>query len=253
MVAGGRVGFRTPLNLLTFPCVDRSPLRPNQSYRAPAEMYPRRHERGAAMATNSRPTAWCQPSAAPGGVVDSAGRSAPPHGATAKGGGVGNSAAWSKDSCQTGRAAVGQLAVAASPFSRRAPLSKICSTAELKPAPRYSGRYRRCRRRVPCITASVQRTQLDPVVLYGTASQGTIRVGASENSMLRPFRRVGRVASWRSLSQQTWRFPRIDSRSIEASSAPTRRGAACARGCRLKAGTPLRSARILSTVAAGGI
>jgi hypothetical protein len=34
-------------------------------------------------------------------------------------------------------------------------------------------------------------------------------------------------------------FPRIDSRSVEASSAPTRRGAACTRGCRLKAGTPL--------------
>ncbi len=169
------MGFRTPLNLLTFPCVDRSPLRPNQSYRGPAEMYPRRHERGAAMATNSRPTAWCQPSAAPGGVVDSAGRSAPPHGATAKGGGVGNSAAWSKDSCRTGRAAVGQLAVAASPFSRRAPLSKICSTAELKPAPRYSGRYRRCRRRVPCITASVQRTQLDPVVLYRAFHQSARR------------------------------------------------------------------------------
>jgi hypothetical protein len=73
----------------------------------------------------------------------------------------------------------------------------------------------------------------------GTASQGTIRVGSSENSMLRPSRRVGRVALRRSLPQQTWRFPRIDSRSIEASSAPTRRGAACARGCRLKAGTPL--------------
>ena len=72
-----------------------------------------------------------------------------------------------------------------------------------------------------------------------TASQGTIRVGSSENSMFRPFRRVGRVALRRSLPQQTWRFPRIDSRSIEASSAPTRRGAACARGCRLKAGTPL--------------
>ena len=43
----------------------------------------------------------------------------------------------------------------------------------------------------------------------------------------------------RSLPQQTRRFPRIDSRSIEASSAPTRRGAACARGRRLKAGTPL--------------
>ncbi len=72
-----------------------------------------------------------------------------------------------------------------------------------------------------------------------TASQGTIRVGSSENSMLRPFRRVGRVALRRSLPQQTRRFPRIDSRSIEASSAPTRRGAACARGRRLKAGTPL--------------
>jgi len=57
--------------------------------------------------------------------------------------------------------------------------------------------------------------------------------------MLRPFRRVGRVALRRSLPRQTWRFPRIDSRSIEASSAPTRGGAACARGCRLNAGTPL--------------
>ena len=57
--------------------------------------------------------------------------------------------------------------------------------------------------------------------------------------MLRPFRRVGRVALRRSLSQQTWRFPRIDSRSIEAFSARSRRGTACARGCRLKAGTPL--------------
>src|SRR5438105_7739082 len=55
--------------------------RPDQSYRAAAEMFPLRHERGVAMATNSRPTAWCQPGAAPGGVVDSAGRSAPPHGA----------------------------------------------------------------------------------------------------------------------------------------------------------------------------
>ena len=72
-----------------------------------------------------------------------------------------------------------------------------------------------------------------------TASQGTIRVGSSENSMLRPFRRVGRVALRRSLLQQTWRVPRIDSRSIEAFSARSRRGAACARGCRLKAGTPL--------------
>ena len=75
-----------------------------------------------------------------------------------------------------------------------------------------------------------------------TASQGTIRVGSSENSMLRPFRRVGRVALRRSLPQQTWRFPRIDSRSVEASSAPTRRGAACARGCRLKAVKALVSA-----------
>ena len=50
--------------------------------------------------------------------------------------------------------------------------------------------------------------------------------------------------------QQTWRFPRIDSRSIEASSAPTRRGVACARGCR-PSGHTSRSARILSTVAAG--
>ena len=72
-----------------------------------------------------------------------------------------------------------------------------------------------------------------------TASQGTIRVGSSENSMLRPFRRVGRVALRRSLPQQTWRFPRIDNRSIEASSAPTRSGAASERGCRLKAATPL--------------
>jgi len=57
--------------------------------------------------------------------------------------------------------------------------------------------------------------------------------------MLRPFQRVGRVALRRLLPQQTWRFPRIDSRSIEASSAPTRRGAACERGCRQKAATPL--------------
>ena len=57
--------------------------------------------------------------------------------------------------------------------------------------------------------------------------------------MLRPFRRVGRFALRHSLLQQTWRFPRIDTRSTEASSAPTRGGAACARGCRLEAGTPL--------------
>jgi len=62
----------------------------------------------------------------------------------------------------------------------------------------------------------------------------------------------GRVALRRLLPQQTWRFPRIDRRSIEASSAPTRRGAACARRCRLKAGARIVSARILSASGRGG-
>ena len=152
-----------------------------------------------------------------------------------------------------------QLAVAASRFSRRArfvqniPHSRAEVRATLfrpiEKVPKASPMYHSI---CPAHTAR-SRCFVPSFPPIGTASQGTIRVGSSENSMLRPFRRVGRVASWRSLSQQTWRFPRIDSRSIEASSAPTRRGAACARGCRLKAGTPLRSARILSTVAAGGI
>jgi hypothetical protein len=46
-------------------------------------------------------------------------------------------------------------------------------------------------------------------------------VGPSENSTLGPFRRVGHVALRRSLSQQKWKFSRIDSRSIEAFDAFT--------------------------------
>jgi len=95
-----------------------------------------------------------------------------------------------RSSCRTGRAAVGQLAVAASPFSRRARLSKnfqhsraearatLFRPIEKVPKETYVHSGNTFMREFPCITASVRRTQLDPVVLYHLS---TNRHGVTRN------------------------------------------------------------------------